>query len=228
MSQDEEQIRRTRVVVDTPNAHREVIEQKSVRVQPSPYAEERRGFSTATLAIVAVTAVALSGLIFFFLSRNSEDEVAAANVNSIVRPTPATIAPTPYLQPTPMMSAPPPIAYQPPPPVAGQSPTVIYQQVPAPNAAVVPAAPTPTPSPAVDDTTLANNISNKIAADRDLAAAQVSVTVQAGRATLVGTVATPAAKRRAELLASRINGVRAVSNQLTIAAETTEPVEPPN
>src|ERR1044071_4923963 len=107
MSQDEEQTRHSRVVVETPNARREVVQHQTVR-----YPEERRGFSTGMVVTVALLAIAATAIIFLFLT-NSRDDTSQVNVNmrTTTQPTPMSppvIVSQPATQPTPIIIQAPP------------------------------------------------------------------------------------------------------------------------
>ena len=95
MSYDEEQQKRSRVVVETPNARREEYYARTSRVP------ERAGYSTGVVAVVALLAIAATALIMFFLMNRSD----ATNTNvsvataSAFYPAPSTLqhSPTPNL-----------------------------------------------------------------------------------------------------------------------------------
>src|ERR1043165_3715301 len=125
MSYDEEQQKRSRVVVETPNSRREVVHQQTVR-----YPEERRGHSTGLVVAVALVAVAATAILFLFLT-NSRDNSSETNVNvrsaAATQPTPFTQTPvivqTPLTMPTPppqtvIIQRPPPTTPTPRPPAA--------------------------------------------------------------------------------------------------------------
>jgi hypothetical protein len=93
MSYDEEQQRKSRVVIETPTARREEVYTSTSR---SP---EREGFSTAAVAIVALVAIAATALILFFWM-NSGTDATNANVTVATAPaTPIPTAPTPIYLP---------------------------------------------------------------------------------------------------------------------------------
>lgn len=217
MSSDEEQQRRSRVVVETPTSRREVVQQQVTRVP------EKRGVSMGIVAAVAITAVALTALLFLFLSNRSD--ATNTNVNLTTQPTPlAGLAATPFPTPSPLPTIDPlpPVVMTMPPVTTQPGPVIV--EVPS-NSAMgsnVATAPTPTPTP--DDGALQSQIRNRILADRELAASEVVVTVTGGTASLTGTVKSADARRRASKLAT-VRGVRTVDNQLTIAAP--EPSDTP-
>jgi|SRR5215207_8102729 len=209
MSNDEEQTRRSRVVVETPNERREVVQHQTVR-----YPEERRGFSTGMVVTVALLAIAATAIIFLFLT-NSRDDSTAVNVNmrAATQPTPMTQAPVvvtqPPVQPTPI------IITQPAP---VQPAPVVIQQAPPPSTTTAPPTSTDsTASKVVDDSGLRQKIDKALEDDTELSAVGIIATVTNGRATLTGTVKTDALKRKAERLAYAIKGVTGVDNQITVS-----------
>jgi len=218
MSHDEEQHKRSRVVVETPTARREVVQQQTVRY-PTP---ERRGYSTGVVATVALLAIAATAIIFLFLT-NSGDDSTETNVNlrtaAVQQPTPFTQAPvvvqTPMMQPTPTTV----IIQQAPPTTTVPAPVIIQ----APPAATDPAAaapPTTTAPPANDDSTIQQKIDTAFAADATVAASTVDATVVNGRVKLSGTVSSDAVKQRAERLAYAVKGVLGVDNKIVVSPGT--------
>jgi hypothetical protein len=215
MSYDEEQQKRSRVVIETPTARREVVEQQTVRYPP-----ERRGYSTGVLATVALLAIAATAIIFLFLT-NSRDDSSETNVNirAAAQPTPFAQAPvtvqTPLTQPTPIIiqqapqTVPAPVVIQAP-PTTGTTTTA-----PPPASSAPPAAP-----PANDDATLQTKIDKAFADDPTVSAAVIDATVVNGRVHLSGTVNSDAVKQRAERLAYAVKGVLAVDNKITVSAGT--------
>ncbi len=206
MSFDEEQQRRSRVVIETPTARREIVQQRVTRTP------EKRGVSTGVLVTVALSAVALTALLFLFLSNRGD--ATNRNINLTTEATPVALAPTPLPMPTPlptMDNTLPPFGSSLPPMTTQPGPVIIeIPNTPDPLAA----SPTPTPTP--DDGALQSQISNRIISDRELAAAKVSVNVTNGVATITGTAPSADARRRASKLAA-VRGVRTVDNQLTVA-----------
>jgi hypothetical protein len=212
MSYDEEQTRRSRVVVETPNERREVVRQQTVR-----YPEERSGHSTAIVVTVALLAIAATAIIFLFLT-NSRSDSSEVNVNmrAATQPTPLTQAPVVVTQPP---VQPTPIIITQPAPVSQPAPVVI-QQAPPPATTTAPPASTgstgSTAPSASDDSTLRQKIDKALEDDTELSAAGIIATVTNGRATLTGTVNTDALKRKAERLAYAVKGVAGVDNQITV------------
>jgi BON domain len=218
MSYDEEQTKRSRVVVETPTARREVVQQQSVR-----YPEERRGFSTAMVVTVALIAIAATAIIFLFLT-NSRDDSSQTNVNiraASTQPTPMTQTPVivtqqPTTQPTPI------IITQPAPVTTQPAPVVIQQAPPAATTAPPPATGstgTTAGSAAAghDDASLQQKLDKALGDDTDLSAAGVTATVINGRVTLTGMVNSDALKRKAERMAYAVKGVLGVDNHIAVS-----------
>jgi hypothetical protein len=206
MSYDEEEQRRSRVVMETPTARREVVQTQTTRVP------EKTGYSTGVVAAVALTAIAATAILFLFLT-NREDEPTNTNVRV------ATTAPTPIpTQPTP-------IIIQQAPPVTTQPAPVIITQPPT-TTTVPPttAPPTVTTAPSgSDDVSAQAKVSEKFQDDADLSTTDVIATVINGKATLTGRVKTQDLKRRAERLALSVKGVRTVDNQIIVQGSGTLP-----
>jgi len=220
MSHEEEQHRRSRVVVETPTARREVVQQQTVRYP----AEERRGYSAGIVATVSLLAIAATAIIFLFLT-NSRDGSTEANVNlrttAATQPTPMTQAPvvvqTPLTQPTPV------IIQQVPAPVTTTQPApVIIQAPPPPDTSTTTAPPASSAQPAAghNDASLQTKIDKAFADDPNVSAASVDALVVNGRVKLTGTVSSDAVKQRAERLAYAVKGVLGVDNKIVVAPAT--------
>ena len=222
MSYDEEQHKRSRVVVETPTARREVVHQQTVR-----YPEERRGHSTGMVVAVALVAIAATAILFLFLT-NSRDDSSQTNVNvraAATQPTPFTQAPvmvqTPMTMPTPPPQT---VIIQQPPPTTVAPPPVIVTQPPAAGATTAPPPSTGAPpangraaAGGRDDASLQEKLDKAFAADADISAANIDATVVNGRVKLVGTVGSEAVKQRAERLAYQVKGVLGVDNKIVVS-----------
>ncbi len=202
MSQDEERQRKSRVVIETPTARREEIYTQTQRVPG-----ERSGMSTGVVAAVALTAVALTAIIVFFMMNSGEDATrTGVNINATTA-TPVPTMPTPVViqQATPMMTPPP--------------QTIIIEQ-PAPAAQqpiIVPPAPAPaTQSPVLRDADIESNVNKSLTDDAEISSLGITVTVTNGRVTLNGQVASSALKARAERLARAIRGVSGIDNKIVV------------
>ncbi|HKP73209.1 MAG TPA: BON domain-containing protein, partial [Pyrinomonadaceae bacterium] len=197
--------RKSRVVIETPTARREEIYTRTSRVP-----EDRGGYSTGTVAIVALVAIAATALILFFWMNSGTD---ATNAN-------VTVATAP---PTPIQAAPTPIIIQQQPVQQPQTPIIVQQPAtttqPAPVIVNPPAGTTAAPAPpansGTDDATLESRINKSFNDDANLSTLGISVTVIGGKATLIGSVKTQALKDRAERLA-HVRGVSSVDNKIMV------------
>ena len=224
MSYDEEQHKRSRVVIETPTARREVVEQKTVRHQPPPYyPPERRGYSTGVVATVALLAIAATAIIFLFLTNSRDDSTTEVNINARAasQPTPFTQQPvlvqTPLPQQTPIViqqvpqTVPAPVIIQAPPADATAPPTTTAP----PATSTAPAA-----TAATDDATLQTKIDKAFADDPAVSTVVIDATVVNGRVRLSGTVNSDAVKQRAERLAYAVKGVLGVDNKIVVTGAT--------
>lgn len=210
MSYDEEQTKRSRVVVETPTERREVVQHQTVR-----YPEERRGFSTGMVVTVALLAIAATAIIILFLTNSRGDSETNVNIRTAAtQPTPLTQTPVivsqqPATQPTPIIITQPAPVSQPA-PVIIQAPPASTTTTTAPPATTAPAA------PAHDDASLQAKLDKALTDDTELSAAGVTATIIDGRASLTGTVNSDALKRKAERLAYAIKGVTGVDNHIAV------------
>lgn len=219
MSYDEEQHKRSRVVIETPTARREVIEQQTIR-QPTPYyPPERRGYSTGVVATVALLAIAATAIIFLFLT-NSGDDSTETNVNiraAATQPTPMTQQPVIVQTPLPQPS---PIIIQQAPPTTVPAPVIIQAPPATDSGATAPPASTAPPGGGNDDASLQQKIDKAFADDPSVSTAVIDATVANGRVRLSGTVNSEAVKQRAERLAYAVKGVLGVDNKIVVTGGT--------
>lgn len=206
---DELHHKRSRVVVETPAARREVVETRTAYAAP-----ERRGVSTGVVALVAITAVVLTAIVAWALTRPSANDVTTTTMNSRVatQPTPITqvvTVPVPQQQPVVMPPA---------------TTTTTTQPV------IVPVPSTTTTSPSTtdtarangtDDTSIQSSIERKFSDDPKVAALGISVTVVDGKVTLIGSVDSREMKTRVERLA-KVKGVKSVDNQITVTGTSAD------
>lgn len=204
MSYDEEQQRRSRVVVETPTARREVVRTETARVP------DRQGVSTGVVAALVIGAIALTTILFLFLMNRNND---TTNANVRV----ATTAPTPLPQQQPPVVIQQPAQQAPPPTVVveqpSQAPPVVVTQ---PGTSTTTSSTTSERPRGTDDATVQANIDKKMADDPKFASLGVIASVVDGKVTLTGSVDTPELKRQVESLVKRIEGVRSVDNQITV------------
>jgi hypothetical protein len=144
---------------------------------------------------------------------NSGTDATNTNVNiATAPPTPLPTAPTPLVMPQQQPVQQPPIIVQQP-AQTQPAPVIIEQPAPATSAPVV----TTTAPPAntgTDDATLESRINKSYTEDPELVG--ITVTVVGGKATLIGSVKSQAAKDRAARLANAVRGVRNIDNKLTV------------
>ncbi|HEY0004244.1 MAG TPA: hypothetical protein VGB17_05495, partial [Pyrinomonadaceae bacterium] len=158
MAYDEEQ-KRSRVVVETPTTRREVVHTQTGHIP------ERRGVSTGVVAAVAITAIALTAIIAWALTRSNQTTDENMNVRV------ATSQPTPVQQQ--------PVIIQQQPAPQQQQPVVVQQP---PQTVVVPVPGTSAPSTSTssgsaaprtngtDDATVQLNIDKKLRDDQTFSA----------------------------------------------------------
>jgi BON domain len=214
MSYDEEQHKRSRVVVETPTARREVVRQQTVRYP------ERRTYSTGVVVTVALVAIAATAIVFLFLT-NSRSDSSETNVNlraaAPTQPTPFTQQPVIVQTP---MTAPTPIIIQAPPTTTAPAPVIVQQPAAAgTTTTTVPPATTAAP-PAHDDASLQAKVDKAFSDDPQISAAGIEATVVNGRVKLVGMVGSDAVKQHAERVAYQIKGVQGVDNKLVVSSST--------
>src|SRR6185295_4438901 len=108
MSYDEEQARRSRVVVETPNERREVVHSQSVRTP------DNSGISAGMVGVLVVVAIALiTMLVLFWIS--SQPATDNANIAATQPQQPVVVQqPAPVQQPPVIVQQPAPATQQPP------------------------------------------------------------------------------------------------------------------
>lgn len=191
MAYQEEEARRSRVVVETPNSTREVSHSEAVR-----YPERREGVSGAVVAAIVVGVVALAAIIIFLVMNRQQDTTNA----NVAQQQPQTIVQQPAQQP--------PIIVQQPAPAGQQAPVIINQQ-PA-------SAPASGGSNGPDDSTIQAAVDRKLTNDPNLSSLGVTASVVNGTATLIGTVKSEALKSQVERAVRNVKGVKSVDNQLIV------------
>lgn len=215
MSYDEERQRRSRVVVETPTRREEYVSQTR-RVPP-----ERTGYSTGVVAAVALTAIALTALVVFFLVNNGSDATQTnVNVSAATAATPIPTQPPPVIvtQPTPMPAQPPVIVQAPPPTTTQPAPVIINPPANTTTGAGTTAGASSAPPPA-DDSAIESHVNKAFNNDTELSSLGLTVTVIDGRATLTGIVKTPDQKAHAEQLAHTVRGVKSVENKIIVEGQ---------
>ena len=197
MAYDEEQARKSRVVVETPTERREVVHSQSVR--------DNSGISAGMVGVLVVVAIALiTMLVLFWIS--TQPSTDNANV-AATQPPPTTVV----QQPAPVQQ----------PPVIVQQPAPATQ--PAPIVVTPPAGGTTAPTAPAEsvnmDSTIQAAIDKKISDNPDISTLGITATVLDGKVTLIGTVKTAALKTQIERLVKQVKGVKSVDNQITVIAE---------
>ena len=192
MSYDEEQARRSRVVVETPTERREVVHSQSVR--------DNSGISAGMVGVLVVVAIALiTMLVLFWMSREPTTDTAVT----------ATQPPTVIEQPAPVQQ----------PPVIIQQPAPATTQ-PAPIIVSPPAGGTTMPTESVNmDSTIQAAVDKRLADDPEFSTLGITVSVIDGKAMILGTVKTEEVKARIERAVKQVKGVKAVDNQITVIAD---------
>ena len=194
MAYDEEQARRSRVVVETPNERREVVHSQSVR---NP---DNSGISAGMVGVLVVVAIALiTMLVLFWLSSQPTTEDASLTAQQ---------PPTVIQQPAPAQQ----------PPVIIQQPAPATQ--PAPIVVTPPAGGTTTmPTESVNmDSTVQAAIDKRLADDPEFSTLGITASVINGEVTLLGVVKTEALKADVERAVKQIKGVKRVDNQISVIA----------
>ncbi|HEX5885497.1 MAG TPA: BON domain-containing protein [Pyrinomonadaceae bacterium] len=195
MSYDEEQAKRSRVVVETPSERREVVHTQSVR------SDDRNGISAGMVGVLVVVAIALiTMLVLFWMSTQPTTDATVANAPQptttiVEQPAPAQQPPVIIQQPAPVTTQPAPIIVTPP---AGGSTA------------------SGTESAANMDTNIQTEIDKRLLDDSTFSTLGITATVVNGKVTLFGTVKTDALKTQVEHMVRQVKGVKTIDNQITV------------
>ncbi|MFN2497671.1 MAG: BON domain-containing protein [Pyrinomonadaceae bacterium] len=195
MAYDDEQARRSRVVVETPNSRREVTHTEAVR-------NDRDGISGATVGIIVVVAIALITIVVLFLMNGQQTDTTNAN---LAEQQPAAQQPVIVQQPAQQQQ--PPVIIQQPAPAANQPPVIINQPAPAGASA---------PANTSNDGAVQTAIDKKIGEDPNLSGLGITATVLDGKVTVTGTVKSEAVKSQVDRMLRAIQGVKQVDNQIVV------------
>ena len=198
MSYDEEQARKSRVVVETPTERREVVHSQSVRTP------DNGGISAGMVGVLVVVAIALITMLvlFWISSQPATDPNVAAT-----QPPPTTVV----QQPAPVQQ--PPVIVQQPAPATQPAPIIV-----TPPAGGTTASSAPAESVNIDST-IQTAVDKKISDDPDISTLGITASVLDGKVTLLGTVKTEALKVQVEKLVKQVKGVKSVDNQIMVIAE---------
>jgi uncharacterized protein HemX len=191
MAYDDEQAKRSRVVVETPTSRREVTQTESYR---NP---ERSGISGATVGVIVVVAIALVTIVVLFLMNSQQTETSNANLAAQQTPPPTTIVQQPAQQP--------PVIIQQPSAPAQQPPVIINQ--PATSGATQNTS---------DDGAIQAAVDKKITEDPNLSTLGITATVLDGKVTVTGTVKSEAIKSQIDRMLRAVKGVKQVDNQIVV------------
>jgi BON domain-containing protein len=197
MAYDDEQARRSRVVVETPTSRREVTQTESYR---NP---ERNGISGATVGVIVVVAIALITVVVLFLMNGQQTDTANDNLAAQQAQQPPVIV----QQPAPAAQQPPVIIQQPAP--AAQQPPVIIQQ---------PAASGGSAPNTSNDGPIQTAIDKKISENPTFSSLGITATVLDGKVTLTGSVNSEALKSQLDRMIRSISGVKQVDNQIVVSS----------
>jgi hypothetical protein len=194
MAYDDEQARRSRVVVETPTARREVTHTEAVR-------NERGGISGATVGVIVVVAIALiTILVLFFM--NGQQNSDNLNANLAAQQQPVQQPPVIVQQPAPQQQQPPVIIQQP----AQQAPVIVQQ----------PASGGTAPVNVSNDGAVQTAVDKKISDDPTLSGLGITATVLDGKVMLTGTVKSEALKSQVDRTIRAVKGVKQVDNQIVV------------
>ena len=194
MAYDEEQAKRSRVVVETPGERREVVHSQSVRTP------DNSGISAGMVGVLVVVAIALiTMLVLFWLSSQPS---TTDNANLAAQQQPAT---TVVQQPA---QQPPVIIQQPAPATTQPAPIIV-----TPPAGGTTTAPADTTNM---DSTIQAAVDKKLADDPEISTLGITASVLNGKVMLIGTVKTEELKTRIERMVKQVKGVKDVDNQISV------------
>ena len=194
MAYDEEQAKRSRVVVETPTERREVVHSQSVR--------DNSGISAGMVGVLVVVAIALiTMLVLFWMS--SQQTTDNANL-AATQPTTVVQQPAPVQQP--------PVIVQQPAPATQPAPIIVTPPAGGSTGSTV-----PTESVNMDSTIQAA-VDKKLSDDPDVSTLGITASVIDGKVTLLGTVKTEALKSQVARLVKQVKGVKSVDNQISVIA----------
>lgn len=193
MAYDEEQAKRSRVVVETPGERREVVHSQSVRTP------DNSGISAGMVGVLVVVAIALITMLVLFWLSSQPATTDNANL-AAQQPTTVVQQPAPVQQP--------PVIIQQPAPATQPAPIVV-----TPPAGGTTTAPADTTN---IDSTIQAAVDKKLADDPEISTLGITASVLNGKVMLVGTVKTEELKMRIERMVKQVKGVKDVDNQISV------------
>ena len=200
MAYDEEQARRSRVVVETPTERREVVHSQSVRTP------DNSGISAGMVGVLVVVAIALITMLVLFWLSSQPTTTDNANIAATQQPPAVVQQPAPVQQP--------PVIIQQPAPATQPAPIVV-----TPPAGGTTAAPAPAADSVNMDSTIQAAIDKRFSDDTEISAAGITASVVNGKVMLMGVVKTEALKTKVERLVKQVKGVKDVDNQISVVAD---------
>lgn len=187
MAYDEEQIKKSRVVVETPSERREVV-------QSQVHTPDRSGVSAGMVGVLVVVGIALITILVLFWMSSQPTTDPNANLTAQQQP-PTTVIQQPAQQPPVIIQQPAPVTTQP-------APVII-----SPGGGTVAVS---------EDANIQAAVDKQITDDPTLSTLGITATVMNGKLTLIGSVKSEAVKTQVERTLGRIKGVKAVDNQITV------------
>ncbi|HEX3227573.1 MAG TPA: BON domain-containing protein [Pyrinomonadaceae bacterium] len=190
MDSNEQRIQK-HLVVNSPGQRSEVLTERTEIGPRDPR------FSAGTIALIAVIAIAVTGVVLYLVANRNANDAANRNANLAASQAnshqPATIVQQPVPQPAPV------IIQQ---PAGGQQAPVIIQQ--------------PNQRDSVsDDANMQEIATKRLAEETDMKA--VLITITGARAVLTGTANSAVTRARAEQLVKAVRGVKSVDNQIVVS-----------
>jgi hypothetical protein len=190
MNMAERESEHRRIVVETPNARREVEHTEAVRYP------DRSGISGAAMAAIVVGVIALATIIILFVMNQQQ----TATDNTAAQQPSTTIVQQPAQQP--------PVIVEQPAPATQPAPVIVNNPAPSGGSESTPSG--------ANDATIQAAIDKKISDDPTLSSLGITAMVLDGKVTLTGVVKTEALKARVERAVRNIKGVQSVDNQISV------------
>lgn len=189
MAYDEEHVKKSRVVVETPSERREVV-------QSQVHTPDRSGVSAGMVGVLVVVGIALITILVLFWMSSQPTTDPNANLTAQQQQPPTTVIQQPAQQP----------------PVIIQQPAPVVTTQPAP-VIISPGGGTVAVS---EDANIQAAVDKQITDDPNLSTLGITATVMNGKLTLIGSVKSETIKTQVERTLGRIKGVKAVDNQITV------------